>query len=189
MVARMTAKKLNYRMCFSLSGPPLIQNKSPNQSLGTLTIRSQKGPYKNIPTFLGLKRSTDAADYEPTRHVNQFHHPISQPWPNFGPLTFLASTKLASQSIFCRLAQSCLHRVWLFCFIKECCKRYVESEWSRKQLLSKFLWWDDTTNSYHVGYQSKTVREPKKLSSDHSIKWLMASSWSGYANAFPECYN
>ena len=120
MVARMTAKKLNYRMCFFfLSGPPLIQNKSPNQSLGTLTIRSQKGPYKNIPTFLGLKRSTDAADYEPTRHVNQFHHPISQPWPNFGPLTFLASTKLASQSIFCRLAQH-LFRVRLcICFLKK----------------------------------------------------------------------
>ena len=32
----------------------------------------------------GGSQSRDAADHGSTRHVNQFHHVISQCWPNFG---------------------------------------------------------------------------------------------------------
>ena len=49
-------------------------------------------------------QSTDSSDCGPTRHVNQFHHAISQCWPNFGPSTFSRSTNLGSRAIFCRLS-------------------------------------------------------------------------------------
>ena len=47
---------------------------------------------------IGCPQSKGSADRGHPMHVNQFHHAVLQSRPNFGPLTFLASTKLASRS-------------------------------------------------------------------------------------------
>ena len=73
---------------FSLKGPPLIQNRTPTQISGTLSFGAQKGLFNFLPTFfkVGYPHSTDSELCGHTRHVNQFHHVISQLRPKIGPL-------------------------------------------------------------------------------------------------------
>ena len=88
-------------MSFFLKGSPLIQKTSPNQNVGTPTFEAQKA--FNDPSDLLRsvgQQSRDAADYRPTRHVNQFDHAISQSCYSFGPLTFLGSTQLGFGAFF-----------------------------------------------------------------------------------------
>ena len=60
---------------------------------------------------VGCPHSTDSELCGHTRHVNQFHHVISQLCPKIGPLIsrcFSRSTKLASRTHFCRVLQHSL---------------------------------------------------------------------------------
>ena len=66
-----------------------------------LMLGHKKGPLESPDLFrVGCLHSTDSELCGHAKHVNQFHHVISQRYPNFGALTFSASTKLGLQRFF-----------------------------------------------------------------------------------------
>ena len=96
---------------FFLSGSPLILIKPPNSILGTSSLGSQHWPLKPPPTYFRLNecpQSRDAAELGHARHVNQFHHAISECWPNIGPLISQGQQNWPcglSWTNFCQLTQ------------------------------------------------------------------------------------
>ena len=63
----------------------------------TFSCHTKRTPKNPSDLFrVECPQSTYSADWGHTRHVNQFHHVISQSCVKIGPLTFSRSTKLAA---------------------------------------------------------------------------------------------
>ena len=72
-----------------LRGPPLIQKRHQTKFLAPLILKQKKAPKTPSNLFrVEGSQSRDAAEYGPTRHVNQFHYAISRSCFNFGPSIF-----------------------------------------------------------------------------------------------------
>ena len=105
------SRAVGHCLAVTFSGTPTSHIKKRHQRkfeypLSWVTKWAPKTPFDLF--LVGCPQSRDAFKWGYTRHVNQFHHAISQCWLNFGPLIsgcFSRSRNLGSRTNLCWVSQ------------------------------------------------------------------------------------